>query len=83
MVHAARAALFWQARFSQRGISEGLAALARPQGAALSVIAVEMMPQEVDSPARQDPLGTRLGRMRILRTSNLTPVPAMCVRRAG
>jgi hypothetical protein len=79
LMHAPRPAMFSLAVFSQREISLALASLALPANLPLSVVAVEMMPQEVDSPARVDPLGERLGAMRILRTSNLTPVPPVCV----
>lgn len=52
-----------------------LAALGLDQHASLSVIAVELLPQNSD---RIDPLGADLGSMRILRTSRLTPVPPSC-----
>ena len=44
--------------------------------APLSALAVETMP-EPDSPY-QDPVGVDLGQVRFLRTSTLTPVPAIC-----
>ncbi|KAI9770029.1 MAG: hypothetical protein M1839_003293 [Geoglossum umbratile] len=52
-----------------------LAALGLDHHASLSVIAVELLPQNSD---RIDPLGADLGSMRILRTSRLTPVPPSC-----
>jgi hypothetical protein len=80
--YATRAALFSSVRFMQQDIEDALAVLALPQGSPLSVIAVEMMPQDETSPWRVDPLGLGLGQMRLLRTSPLTAVPAMCVRLA-
>lgn len=41
----------------------------------LSCLAVEVLPGGVPTP---DPLGARLGQERILRTSPLVPVPAIC-----
>ena len=38
---------------------------------------VASLPEEEEPP--DDPLGADLGQMRILRTSPLTPVPAVCV----
>jgi hypothetical protein len=43
--------------------------------APLSVLALELLPQDVP-PA--DPLGAQLGGQRILRNSALTPVPVIC-----
>src|SRR5262249_33190882 len=54
-----------------------LEVLGLPLNAPLSVIAVEMLP-EFDSPFG-DPLGKDLGQVRVLRTSPLTPVPAICL----
>jgi hypothetical protein len=53
-----------------------LHALCLAPDAPLSVLAVELL-QEVQPP--DDPLGINLGRMRILRTSPLVPVPAVCL----
>jgi hypothetical protein len=50
--------------------------LGLPLDSALSVIAVELLP-EPNSPTTQ-PLGSELGEVRIYRTSPLTPVPAIC-----
>ena len=52
-----------------------LEALGFHDNAPLSVLAVELLPQDM-IPA--DPLGANLGGQRILRTSPLTPVPPMC-----
>ncbi len=52
-----------------------LAALALPATTPLSVVVVEMLP---DSNAITDPLGGDLGQVRILRTSPLVAVPAIC-----
>jgi hypothetical protein len=43
----------------------------------LSALAVELLP-EPGSPFG-DPLGQDLGQVRLLRTSPLTPVPAVCL----
>ncbi|MEM8962290.1 MAG: hypothetical protein AAGD38_12475 [Acidobacteriota bacterium] len=43
----------------------------------LSVLAVELLPEAVGT--FPDPLGRDLGEVRILRTSSLIPVPAMCI----
>ena len=53
-----------------------LRALALPRNAPLSVLAVELLP-ELDR--KPDPLGADLGRVRILRTSPLIPVPEVCL----
>ena len=56
-------------------IQDLLAVLALPPNAPLSVLAAELLP-ELSPPA--DPLSGSLGQVRILRTSPLTPVPAIC-----
>jgi hypothetical protein len=48
-----------------------------PHNSPLSVLALELLP-EPGSPFG-DPLGSDLGQVRVLRTSPLTPVPAVCV----
>ena len=53
-----------------------LHALCLAPDAPLSVLAVELL-HEAQPP--DDPLGANLGRMRILRTSPLVPVPAVCL----
>ena len=61
-----------------------LGILGLPLDSALSVVAVEVMPEpQPTSPGANvdrfnDPLGADLGQVRILRTSSLTPVPAIC-----
>lgn len=67
--------VFGTATFSDAEIRLTLEALAFVDGAPLSVLAVELLPN--GSPVA-DPLGTDLGTQRILRTSPLTPVPAIC-----
>jgi hypothetical protein len=52
-----------------------LRALALSTAAALSVLAVELLPE---SDQKHDPVGADLGHVRILRTSPLTSVPAIC-----
>jgi hypothetical protein len=47
-----------------------------PRRIALSALAVELLP-EIES--KPDPLGADLGRVRILRTSPLIPVPEVCL----
>jgi len=54
-----------------------LEALGLPHNSPLSVLAVELLP-EPESPF-MDPLGKDLGQVRALRTSPLTPVPAICL----
>jgi hypothetical protein len=62
--------------FPQDEVQQRLALLGLPLDSALSVIAVELLP-EPNSPTTQ-PLGSELGEVRIYRTSPLTPVPAIC-----
>jgi hypothetical protein len=64
---------FWD----QDDVAAALEALSLPLRSPLSVIAVEMQPQET-SPFG-DPLGLDLGQVRILRASPLTPVPTICL----
>lgn len=58
--------------------------LGLPLDSALSILAVEVLPEpQPTTPAAvvdqfQDPLGADLGQVRILRTSPLTPVPDIC-----
>ena len=49
--------------------------MAFEQSAPLSVMAVELFPQDIEP---QDPLGADLGSQCILRTSPLEPVPVIC-----
>ncbi|UVF22238.1 hypothetical protein HPT29_026510 (plasmid) [Microvirga terrae] len=58
-------------------IGTWLEMLALPHDAPLSVIAVELLPEE-GSPFG-DPLSRDLGQVRILRASPLTPVPTICL----
>ncbi|HEY7335875.1 MAG TPA: hypothetical protein VH639_13395 [Bryobacteraceae bacterium] len=66
------------------GILFKLRILGLPLDSALSVVAVEMLPEpQPTSPAAvvdqfKDPLGADLGQVRILRASPLTPVPEIC-----
>jgi hypothetical protein len=63
--------------WDQDEIEAWLEALGLPHNSPLSVLAVELLP-EPDSPF-MDPLGKDLGQVRVLRTSPLTPVPAICL----
>jgi hypothetical protein len=62
--------------FPQDEIVQRLGRMGLPLASSLSVIAVELLPEPV-SPF-EDPLGRDLGQVRILRTSPLTAVPAIC-----
>ena len=64
------------AQWKQQEIDPALKSLAVPRDAPLSVLAIELLP-ELDRPP--DPLGADLGRVRILRTSPLIPVPRVCL----
>jgi hypothetical protein len=59
-------------------IEAWLRGLGLPPNAPLSVLAVELLP-EPGSQFKNDPLGRDLGQVRVLRTSPLTPVPAICL----
>jgi hypothetical protein len=61
--------------WSQAEIRAALAALCLDADAPLSVLAVELLPEEQRPP---DPLGAQLGQVRILRTSPLVPVGTIC-----
>ncbi|TGB02555.1 hypothetical protein [Streptomyces sp. MZ04] len=61
--------------FPHHDIRGRLDALGLPADATLSVLAVEVLPERASA---RDPLGEGLGGTRILRTSPLTPVPAIC-----
>lgn len=63
------------ATWNRATIDSLLASLALPANAPLSVLAVELLPELSPPP---DPLHSNLGETRILRTSPLTPVPAIC-----
>jgi hypothetical protein len=63
-------------QWSESEVQSLLHALCLAPDAPLSVLAVELL-QEAQPP--DDPLGVNLGRMRILRTSPLVPVPAVCL----
>jgi hypothetical protein len=58
------------------GIDTMLAGLGLPANAPLSVLAVEMMPQYSD--IANNPVDADFGKLRILRTSPLVPVPMIC-----
>jgi hypothetical protein len=63
------------ATFGDAEIRLALQALGFHDTAPLSVLAVELLPN--GTPV-SDPLGAQLGTQRVLRTSPLTPVPAVC-----
>ena len=78
--------------FPEKIIEERLALLGLPRTNPLSVLAVEVLPGPLNLPPnlkdfagkdvaandQEDPVGTNLGLRRILRTSPLTAVPAIC-----
>jgi len=66
---------FGTATFGSAEVTLGLEALGFADSAPLSVLAVELLPNETP-PA--DPLGAQLGAQRILRISPLVPVPRIC-----
>jgi hypothetical protein len=70
-------AVYGFAIWDQADIAVRLAQLGLPQESGLSVLAVELLPEP--SMIFKDPLGADLGEVRLLRTSPLTPVPAVCV----
>ena len=59
-----------------QGIDTLLAGLFLPPKSPLSVLTVEMMPQHSD--VANNPVDADLGKLRILRTSPLVPVPPVC-----
>jgi len=59
-----------------QGIDTLLAGLSLPRQSPLSVLTVEMMPQYSD--LANNPVDADLGKLRILRTSPLVPVPPIC-----
>jgi hypothetical protein len=74
--HQARASNeYGTGTFSDAEVRLALDALGFHDGAPLSIVAVELLPNDAYV---QDPLGADLGTQRILRTSALTPVPAVC-----
>ncbi|MCJ1350795.1 MAG: hypothetical protein MMC33_000776 [Icmadophila ericetorum] len=68
-------ARFATTAFTATSVQQALSAWGFNSGATLSVLGVEMLPQEAPP---GDPLGANLGGQRILRTSPLTPVPHIC-----
>jgi hypothetical protein len=68
-------ASFGSANWSNDEVSWLLYALTLEASHALSCLAIETLPGSVPHP---DPLGADLGRERMLRTSPLMPVPAIC-----
>jgi hypothetical protein len=71
--------------FQQDSVVAILSALGLPLDSSLSIVSVEMLPENLDAvpgmfqrPFVTEPLGVGLGHVRILRTSALTPVPAIC-----
>ncbi len=75
-----------RATFFAKDIAAGLSQLGLPATSPLSVLCVEILPgpiqfeRRLDAAAvvQEDPLGAQLGQRRILRTSPLTAVPAIC-----
>jgi hypothetical protein len=67
---------YGETQWAQREISAFLDQRCLPNTAPLSVLAVELLVEETPP---VDPLGSELGRARILRASPLVPVPAVCV----
>ena len=65
-------ALTW---WQRQQVEQTLASLALPPTTPLSVLVVETLP---DSTEITDPLGGDLGQVRLLRTSPLVAVPAIC-----
>jgi hypothetical protein len=63
--------------WSQGEIEAILESYGLPVDSPLSVLAIELLPEAIPEP---DPLGSNLGKERILRTSPLTKVPPVCVR---
>jgi hypothetical protein len=66
---------YGEASFGTAEVELALRSLGFARTAPLSVLAVELLPQD-QNPA--DPLGANLGGQRILRSSALTPVPVIC-----
>jgi hypothetical protein len=66
---------YGEASFGTFEVELALESLGFARTASLSVLAIELLPQDIPTP---DPLGADLGGQRILRTSALTPVPAIC-----
>lgn len=75
--------------FTEKAIESYLATLSLPRTSSLSLLVVELLPGPFNLAAQpaataaavassEDPLGTQLGLRRILRTSPLTQVPAIC-----
>ena len=73
--HAGGSSAFGTAKFGAGEVRLALEALAFDTSAPLSVLAVELLPNGVPL---DDPLGSQLGDQRVLRTSPLVPVPAIC-----
>lgn len=70
--------LFGEMRFPHQVVHARLMELGLPKTAPLSVIGVELIPQEEASLRYPDPLGGDLGQVRILRASRLVQVPEIC-----
>jgi hypothetical protein len=68
---------FGVSRFGQRAIEDSLETLGLSRNSGLSVLAVELLPEPAAT-SIADPLGSNLGQVRILRASQLTPVPGIC-----
>jgi hypothetical protein len=66
---------YGDASFGTFEVEPSLQSLGFARTAPLSVLAVELLPQDIPPP---DPIGADLGGQRILRSSALIPVPAIC-----
>jgi len=80
-VHSSELLDFGIGIFDEKVVAGYLQALGLPLDSKLRVLVVELVGQHFapqDGRPRQDPLGKFLGDMRILRTSPLTPVTAIC-----
>ena len=69
--------------FARDQIASALGRYGLPAGSPLSVLCVEVLPGPMSrwpthTSQQEDPLGSQLGQRRILRTSPLTTVPAIC-----
>ena len=83
-LHTSRILEFAVGQFQQKSVEGMLEILGLPADSSLSVVAVEAIAEPLTDPnarPRKDPLGTYLGEVRVLRTSTLTPLQAICVQR--
>jgi hypothetical protein len=80
--HSSHALEFGIGAFKQKEVEGILRILGLPADSPISVATAEVIPEPRTDPGgrpRQDPLGTFLGEMRILRTSALTRLQPICV----